>query len=189
MTVRVVPEKPEKLPALAAACETLADEDPLLRTRYVRTTGELQMEVMGGIQLEILQEELKSRFGIHASFEKPAVIYRETIAHAAEGYVEYTWPKPCWAILRFIIRPVPRGSGVRFHSEVSARDIAPRYQHQVEQALPLALNQGKLGWQVTDMDITLVGGSHHQFHTHPLDFMPAIIYCISVWHIEYNQSV
>ena len=173
MTVRVVPEKPEKLPALAVACETLADEDPLLSTRYVRTTGELQMEVMGGIQLEILQEELKSSFGIHASFEKPAVIYRETIAHAAEGYAEYTWPKPCWAILRFIIRPAPRGSGVRFHSEVAARDIAPRYQHQVEQALPLALNQGRLGWRVTDVDITLVGGSHHQFHTHPLDFIVA----------------
>ena len=173
MTVRVVPEDPEKLTELAAACEILADEDPLLRTRYVKATGELQMEIMGGIQLEILQEELRSRFDLNASFEKPAVIYRETIARAAEGYAEYTWPKPCWAILRFIIRPAPRGSGVRFRSEVPAREIAPRYQHQVEQALPLALSQGRLGWRVTDVDITLVGGSHHQFHTHPLDFIVA----------------
>ena len=173
MTVRVVPEAPERMTALANACEMLADEDPLLRTRYVKATGELQMEVMGGIQLEVLEEELRSRFDLNASFEKPTVIYRETIAHAAEGYAEYTWPKPCWAILRFIIRPAPRGSGVRFHSEVPAREIAPRYQHQVEQALPLALNQGRLGWRVTDVDITLVGGSHHQFHTHPLDFIVA----------------
>ena len=173
MTVRVVPEAPEQLTALAAACEALAEEDPLLHTRYVSATGELQMEVMGGIQLEILQEELKHRFGLGAAFEKPTVIYRETIARAAEGYAEYTWPKPCWAILRFIIRPAPRGSGVRFRSEVPARQILPRYQHQVEQALPLALNQGRLGWRVTDVDITLVGGSHHQFHTHPLDFIVA----------------
>ena len=173
MTVRVVPEAPEQLTALAAACEALAEEDPLLHTRYVSATGELQMEVMGGIQLEILEEELKHRFGLGATFEKPTVIYRETIARAAEGYAEYTWPKPCWAILRFIIRPAPRGSGVRFRSEVPARQILPRYQHQVEQALPLALNQGRLGWRVTDVDITLVGGSHHQFHTHPLDFIVA----------------
>ena len=173
MTVRVVPDRPEQLTALAAACEALADEDPLLRTRYVQATGELQMEVMGGIQLEILQDDLKTRFGLDAAFEKPTVIYRETIAQAAEGYAEYTWPKPCWAILRFIIRPAPRGSGVTFRSEVPGREILPRYQHQVEQALPLALSQGRLGWRVTDVDITLVGGSHHQYHTHPLDFIVA----------------
>ena len=75
--------------------------------------------------------------------------------------------------MHFVIRPAPRGSGVRFHSEVHIRDILARYQHQVEQALPLALSQGRLGWQVTDVDITLVEGNYHQFHTHPLDFIVA----------------
>ena len=173
MTVRVEPEKPEQRTALAAACEALSEEDPLLRARYVRATGELQIEVMGSIQLEILQETLRSRFGLNASFADPTVIYRETITNAADGYAEYTMPKPCWAILHFVIKPAPRGSGVRFHSEVPVREILMRYQHQVEQALPLALSQGRLGWQVTDVDITLVGGSHHQFHTHPLDFIVA----------------
>jgi ribosomal protection tetracycline resistance protein len=56
---------------------------------------------------------------------------------------------------------------------VPGREILPRYQHQVERAIPLALSQGRLGWQVTDIEITLVGGSHHQFHTHPLDFIVA----------------
>lgn len=173
MTVRVLPETPEELTALAEACRALSEEDPLLGARYARATGELQMEVMGAVQLEILQDALKSRFGLNASFSRPSVIYRETIARAAEGYAEYTMPKPCWAILHFIIRPAPRGSGVRFRSEVPARQILPRYQHQVEQALPLALSQGRLGWRVTDVDIILVGGSHHQFHTHPLDFIVA----------------
>ena len=82
-------------------------------------------------------------------------------------------PKPCWAIMRFEIEPAPRGSGVTFRSTVPVRDILARYQHQVEQALPLALSQGRLGWQVTDVNITLVDGNHHQFHTHPLDFIVA----------------
>ena len=82
-------------------------------------------------------------------------------------------PKPCWAIMRFEIEPAPRGSGVTFKSTVPVRDILLRYQHQVEQALPLALHQGRLGWQVTDVNITLVEGNHHQFHTHPLDFIVA----------------
>ena len=178
MTVRVVPDKPEDMKALAAACATLSEEDPLLQAHYVRSTEELRMDVMGAIQLEILQETLRTRFGLGASFTNPAVIYRETIAHEAEGFCAYIMPKPCWAILRFIIRPGPRGSGVRFHSEVPVREILMRYQHQVEQALPMALSQGRLGWKVTDVDITLTGGSHHQFHTHPLDFIVATPWAI-----------
>ena len=177
-TVRVEADNPQSQKELAAACAALSDEDPLLRTRFVRDTGELHMDAMGAIQLEILQDALKTRFGLAAHFSNPTVIYRETIAQEAEGFCAYTMPKPCWAILQFLIRPAPRGSGVHFRSAVPGREILPRYQHQVEQALPLALSQGRLGWQVTDVDITLIGGSHHQFHTHPLDFIVATPWAI-----------
>ncbi len=173
IAVQVIPNKPEDMQALRAACETLAGEDPLLQVRYAKVLNELQLHVMGAIQLEILAEELENRFSLKVSFSKPAVIYKETIAKAASGFVAYTMPKPCWAIMRFEIEPAPRGSGVTFRSTVPVRDILARYQHQVEQALPLALNQGRLGWQVTDVNITLVDGNHHQFHTHPLDFIVA----------------
>ena len=173
ITVQVIPEKPEEMQALRAACGALAAEDPLLQVHYAKALGELQLHVMGAIQLEIIQEEIAGRFGMKVSFSKPAVIYKETIAQAASGFVAYTMPKPCWAIMRFEIEPAPRGSGVTFKSIVPVKDILLRYQHQVEQALPLALNQGRLGWQVTDVNITLVDGNHHQFHTHPLDFIVA----------------
>ena len=172
-TIRVEAEDPSKQRELSQACSLLADEDPLLQTRYIRDTGELHIDAMGAMQLEILQDALQTRFGLQAHFSNPTIIYRETIARPAEGFCAYTMPKPCWAILKFWIQPGPRGSGVRFHSEVSGQQILPRYQHQVEQALPLALAQGRLGWQVTDVDITLIDGNHHQFHTHPLDFIVA----------------
>ena len=173
ITVQVIPEKPEEMQVLRVACEALSAEDPLLQVRYAKALNELQLHVMGTIQLEIIQELLDTRFGMKVSFSKPAVIYKETIARAASGFVAYTMPKPCWAIMRFEIEPAPRGSGVTFKSTVPVRDILLRYQHQVEQALPLALHQGRLGWQVTDVNITLVDGNHHQFHTHPLDFIVA----------------
>ncbi|MBR6668581.1 MAG: TetM/TetW/TetO/TetS family tetracycline resistance ribosomal protection protein [Clostridia bacterium] len=173
ITVQVIPEKPEDMQALRVACEALSAEDPLLQVRYAKALNELQLHVMGTIQLEIIQELLDTRFNMKVTFSKPAVIYKETIAKAASGFVAYTMPKPCWAIMRFEIEPAPRGSGVTFKSTVPVRDILLRYQHQVEQALPLALHQGRLGWQVTDVNITLVDGNHHQFHTHPLDFIVA----------------
>ena len=173
ITVQVIPEKTEDMQSLRVACEALSAEDPLLQVRYAKALNELQLHVMGTIQLEIIQELLDTRFGMKVSFSKPAVIYKETIARPASGFVAYTMPKPCWAIMRFEIEPAPRGSGVTFKSTVPVRDILLRYQHQVEQALPLALHQGRLGWEVTDVNITLVDGNHHQFHTHPLDFIVA----------------
>lgn len=173
ITVKAIPEKPEHMQALRQACQILSGEDPLLHCQYVSSLNELHLRAMGTIQLEVLQEILQNRFDLKVQFSPPAIIYRETITRTAEGFVDYTMPKPCWAILRFRIEPGPRGSGVTYSSEVHVRDIMARYQHQVEQAIPLALNQGRLGWQVTDVKITLIGGCHHLEHTHPLDFIVA----------------
>ncbi len=173
MTVQAVPEKPEQMNDLRAALMTLSGEDPLLRARYTRSLNQLELQVMGAIQLEILQEELQTRFGLTVRFSPPAVIYRETLARPVEGYVAYTWPTPCWAIMKFRLEPGPRGGGITKSSEETVRELSLHYQHQVEQALPLALAQGRLGWQVTDLKITLIEGNSHQYHTHPLDFIVA----------------
>ncbi len=171
--VRATPEKPEEMQTLRQACEILSGEDPLLQSQYIPTLNELQLKVMGTIQLEVLEEILENRFDLKVTFSPPAIIYKETISQTAEGWVAYTMPKPCWAKLRFLIEPAPRGSGVTYSSKVPVKDIAARYQHQVEQSIPLALNQGRLGWQVTDVKLTLIGGEHHLEHTHPLDFIVA----------------
>ena len=173
IAVQVIPEKPEQMQALHQACTILSGEDPLLQAQYIRTLNELHLQVMGTIQLEILEEILKTRFDLNVTFTPPAIIYRETVAQSCEGYVAYLAPKPCWAILRFRIDPAPRGSGVTFSSQVPVRTVKQQYQNQVAQAIPLALSQGRLGWQVTDVNITLIDGGDHQFHTHPLDFIVA----------------
>lgn len=173
ITVQVIPSKPEQMQELRRACDILSGEDPLLQVQYIKTFNELHLRVMGTMQLEIIEELLQTRFDLRVTFGTPAIIYKETVASRCEGFIAYTMPKPCWAVLKFEIEPAERGSGVTFTSEVPYRDIMERYQHQVEQAIPLALNQGRLGWQVTDVKIKLIGGEHHLIHTHPLDFIVA----------------
>ena len=173
ITVQVIPEKPEDMQALRQACNILSGEDPLLQAQYIRSLNQLHLQIMGTIQLEILEDLLENRFNLRVQFSPPAIIYKETVAKVCEGYVAYLAPKPCWAILKFRIEPGPRGSGVVFESKVPVREVQDRYQNQVIQALPIALNQGRLGWQVTDVKITLIEGNQHQFHTHPLDFIVA----------------
>ena len=178
ISVKAVPSSPDRAEDLRAACAVLSSEDPLLHAEYHRALREQRLSVMGTVQLEVLQEIFRERFSLDVSFEPPRINCMETVAKAAEGFAAYTMPKPCWAILRFELEPGPRGSGVSFTSTVSPRLIAESYQHQVKQALPLALKQGRRGWPVTDIRIRLVDGSHHLIHTHPLDFIVATPWAI-----------
>jgi ribosomal protection tetracycline resistance protein len=173
LTVQAFAAQEAEFPRLVAALKELADEDPLLELQWLREERELHLRIMGTIQMEVLASLLRTRFGLEARFGSPSVIYRETPARAGEGFIEYTMPKPCWAVLRFAIAPGERGSGLRYRSLVRDDDLLYRYQNQVERTLPEALKQGLHGWEVTDLEITLVAGQHHLVHTHPLDFAVA----------------
>jgi ribosomal protection tetracycline resistance protein len=173
LNVRVHPERPSDYPRLVEALRELNDEDPLLDLQWLQEVRELHLKVMGAIQIEVLTSLLRSRFGLGARFDPPTVIYQETPSQTGEGFEAYTMPKPCWAILRFAIEPGARGSGLQYASIVGAASLLPHYQREVERRVPEALKQGLLGWQVTDLKITLTYGQHHVYHTHPLDWWVA----------------
>ncbi|WP_309122286.1 TetM/TetW/TetO/TetS family tetracycline resistance ribosomal protection protein [Paenibacillus sp.] len=173
LTVQVHWANEHDYPRVIAALHELADEDPLLSLQWLQEERELHLKVMGPIQLEILSRLLESRFGLAVTFGQPSVIYKETLRGAGEGFVAYTMPKPCWAILRFQMEPLPRGAGLRYDAQVRAEDLLPQYQNEVARRVPEALQQGLYGWEVVDVRITLVEGQHHVWHTHPLDFVVA----------------
>lgn len=173
LKVQVIPQNESQYPQLAAGLQELSEEDPLLDLEWIKNERELHIKIMGLIQLEVLTSIIKDRFGINVTFSKPSVIYKETPAKAGEGFVSYTMPKPCWAVLRFKIEPGPRGSGLSYSAQVRDEEIFQRYQNQVEKTVPEALKQGMYGWEVTDLKVTLVEGQHHLMHTHPLDFIVA----------------
>lgn len=173
LTVQVHWANEQEYPAVVQALQELADEDPLLDLHWLQEERELHLKVMGPIQLEILSQLLESRFGLKVTFGQPSVIYKETLKGTGEGFVAYTMPKPCWAILRFRMEPLPRGSGLQYNAEVRAEDLLPQYQNEVARRVPEALQQGLSGWEVVDLRVTLIQGEHHVWHTHPLDFVVA----------------
>jgi ribosomal protection tetracycline resistance protein len=173
LTVQVRPEQEADHTRLAEALQQLASEDPHLGFHWHAEERELSVRIMGAIQTEILTEILADRFGLAARFEAPTVIYRETPARPAWGADAYTMPKPCWAVVRFLLEPGPRGSGVAFCSTVSTDDIKLKYQREVAAAVPEALRQGIKGWEVTDLKVTLAEGSDHVLHSRPGDFIIA----------------
>jgi ribosomal protection tetracycline resistance protein len=173
LKVQVYPPADSDYVKLVGALQELADEDPLLQLEWLKNEREMHIRIMGTIQLEVLANLLSTRFGIQAAFGPPSVIYKETPTAAGEGFEAYTMPKPCWAIVRLLMEPGERGSGLAFRSIVGPNQMLPRYQNHVEKCLPDALKQGLYGWEVTDLKVTLIDGEHHIFHTHPLDFFVA----------------
>ncbi|AIQ72765.1 TetM/TetW/TetO/TetS family tetracycline resistance ribosomal protection protein [Paenibacillus odorifer] len=173
LTVRVFWEPDVDDHKVIGALQELADEDPLLDAQWLQDERELHIKVMGPIQLEILNSVLEERYALKVTFGQPSVIYKETPARAGEGFIAYTMPKPCWAILRFQIEPGSPGSGLVYDSVVRSSDLLPQYQSETARRVPEALQQGLYGWEVTDLKVTLIEGQHHVWHTHPLDFAVA----------------
>ncbi|MFT5921515.1 MAG: ribosomal protection tetracycline resistance protein, partial [Flavobacteriales bacterium] len=173
LTVEVVAEEAKDYQKLGEALEFLNIEDPKLEFKWHKEEREFQLKILGPIQTEVLKDSLSSRFQIEANFLSPKVIYKETPTAAAEGYVRYWMPKPCWAIMTFLIEPGGLGSGVTFESKVQNNDISSKYQNEVKRAVPWSLKQGIKGWEVTDIRITLIDGSEHNVHSNPGDFLLA----------------
>lgn len=173
LRVKVTPKKTEELTPLKTALEQLTDENPSLALEWAKEKRELVISTAGTVQTEILKELLSERYGLDVDMGAPSVVYRETPTMSAFGFEAYTMPKPCWAVVKFFIEPMPRGSGLIYESVCSEKKIAYRYQNHVQTSVPEVLKQGLKGWQVTDLKVTLVDGEDHPQHTHPLDFFVA----------------
>ncbi len=173
LTVQAVATEEKDYQKLGEALELLNIEDPQLEFQWYKAEREFHLKILGPIQTEVLKDSLANRFGISVDFLTPKVIYKETPKQSAEGYVRYWMPKPCWAIMTFLIEPAPLGSGVTFTSKVRTSDISVKYQNEVKRAVPWSLRQGIKGWEVTDLNITLTEGSEHTMHSNPGDFLLA----------------
>lgn len=172
LRVKVTPSDsdPLKIPALAQALGELSDEEPYIDAKWENGQKEITISTTGKIQLEVLDNLLKERYGIQAEFSPPTVIYKETPAGTGYARASYTMPKPCWAVVEFLFEPMPRGYGVSYHGRLPSNQCFYRYQSHIRTSFNSCLEQGLYGWEVTDFKCTLVGGEHHTIHTHPLDF-------------------
>ena len=170
LAVQVTPNNDADYNTLASALQIIDKEDPALQFKWFKAEKELQLLLMGPMQTEVLTHLLAERFGVQANFTPPKVVYKETITTKAEGYIRYWMPKPCWAILTFLIEPAPLNSGVSYQSVVSQNEVHIKYQNEIARTIPKALAQGLLGWEVTDVKITLIKGEDHNVHSRPGDF-------------------
>lgn len=151
----------------------LEAEDPQLKVVWNAHYGEIQVQLMGDIQLEILQAVIEERFGFHAQFSSGRIIYKETITNTVEG-VGHFEPLRHYAEVHLILKPGERNSGVIIKNECKEDELDKNWQRLILTHLYEKTHLGVLtGSPVTDMEITLASGRAHTKHTEGGDFRQA----------------
>ena len=151
----------------------LEEEDPQLRVVWNEALGEIHLQLMGEVQLEVLTRLIRERFGTEVTFGAGNIVYRETIANAVEG-VGHFEPLRHYAEVHLLLEPAPRGSGLRLASACPTDQLDLNWQRLIFTHLMEKRHRGVLtGSPVTDMKITLVAGRAHVKHTEGGDFRQA----------------
>ena len=159
--------------ALLKALQTLEDEDPQLHVNWRDDLGEVHVQLMGEVQLEILQNILQERFGLDVTFSEGGILYKETLTAAVEGIGHYE-PLRHYAEVHLLLEPAPRGSGVQLAADCPPDTLAENWQRLILTHLAERTHPGVLiGAPLTDVRITLAAGRAHQKHTEGGDFRQA----------------
>jgi small GTP-binding protein len=151
----------------------LEEEDPELRIMWDEQLQEIQVQIMGEVQIEVLQSLIQSRFGIEVSFDSGSIVYKETIGNIVEG-VGHFEPLGHYAEVHLLLEPKERGSGLEYAVECSDDILAKSWKNLIMSHLKEKVHKGVLtGSAITDIKITLVSGKAHQKHTDGGDFREA----------------
>lgn len=151
----------------------LEAEEPQLRMVWDARLREIRVQLMGAVQLEILQSLIRMRFGWDVTFDTGRISYRETIAAPVEG-VGHFEPLRHYAEVHLILAPLPQGSGLVFDTVCSEDVLDRNWQRLILTHLQEKQHLGVLtGSPVTDLRITLAAGRAHLKHTEGGDFRQA----------------
>ena len=149
----------------------LEEEDPQLH--LVWSGGDIHIQLMGEVQMEILQRLIRERLGMEVSFGAGTVCYRETIANAVEGIGHFE-PLRHYAEVHLLLEPGEPGSGVTVTSVCPTDELNLNWQRLILTHLLEKEHCGVLtGAPVTDIKLTLLTGRAHEKHTEGGDFRQA----------------
>ncbi|MBD8941120.1 MAG: GTP-binding protein [Clostridiales bacterium] len=151
----------------------LEEEDPTLAIKWNEDLKEIQVCLMGEVQIEILKKLVLDRFKVAIEFDQGNVVYKETISNTVEG-VGHFEPLRHYAEVHLRLEPGEIGSGLTFETECSEEILAKNWQRLILTHLQEREHKGVLtGSGITNMKITLVSGRAHLKHTEGGDFRQA----------------
>jgi elongation factor G len=152
----------------------LMAEDPTFRVKTDQATGEVVIEGMGELHLEIIVDRLKREFNVEASVGRPQVAYKETLTRPADGEMKYakqTGGRGQFGHAKIHLYPGEPGSGYVFENKITGGSIPKEYIKPVDEGIKEALTRGVLaGYPIDDVRIELYDGSYHEVDSSEMAF-------------------
>jgi elongation factor G len=161
---------------LSSALARLAEEDAALNVSPDPETQETLISGQGEAHLQVTLERLRRRFGVEVAASRPKVSYRESIRTPVSQrgrHKKQTGGHGQFGDVLIEVRPGARGSGFSFTQKVTGGVVPKQWIPAVEQGVRDALERGPLGFPVTDVEVTLVDGSHHSVDSSEMAFRAA----------------
>ena len=166
LNVQVEIKNKEDIIRSISALKILNDEDPYLNVRYDKNTNKIFMSVMGQIQGQVIKQMMKDRFDIEIELIDPVIIHKEAPTKKGVGEASYTNVSG----VKIEITPLEEGSGLVYSTKLSTDFLLRKYQRQTERLVKEYSKQGLYGWELTDAEVSLVGGRFDSMGSSPKDF-------------------
>ena len=151
----------------------LENEDPALNVLWNEKLKEIQVSIMGKIQLDVLKEVIEERFKLKVEFGPCKIMYKETINNKSFGYGHFE-PLKHYAEVHLKLEPNKRGEGITFENKCHTDNLNYGTQNLIKTHIFERNHNGLLtGFPITDIKITLLTGRDHNKHTEGGDFREA----------------
>ena len=166
---------------MAQGLARLHEEDPTLGRHFEPSTRETLVHGMGELQLEVMVDRLKKRFGVEVLLSKPHVPYRETIKGKAQGeyrHKKQTGGRGQFGEVHLRLEPLAHGEGFRFEDEIKGGVVPNQYIPAVEKGVIAGMDRGPLaGYPVCDVLVALFFGKYHDVDSSEMAFKIAAESC------------
>jgi len=163
---------------ISVALQQLAEEDPTFKVRTDKDSGQTILSGMGELHLEVLVNRLEQEHSVRVRVGKPRVSYAETVSKTAdriEGrFVRQSGGHGQYGHVVLSVAPAERGSGIHIVNKVAGGAIPREFLGAVEKGIREATQHGLIGGnRITDLEVTLLDGSHHSVDSSELAFKTA----------------
>ncbi len=153
--------------------KTLKDEDPLLDIVWNEIYSEIEVHLMGEVQMEILTTIIKDKYGYDVIFGEESILYKETILDKSLGIGHFE-PLGHYSEVQILLTPNPQGKGITIDNACPENMLDKNYQNLILSHIIEKEHIGILtGSPITDINFTLFAGKSHLEHTTGGDFRQA----------------
>ncbi len=177
ISLAIEPKSKSDQEKLGYALSRVMEEDPTIRVKSDKETGQTIISGVGELQLEVWVRRMKDEMSVDTNVGAPQVAYKETIKKEANGegkYIRQTGGRGQYGHALLRVAPRPRGEGFEFVNAVKGGAIPSEFISSVEKGSKEACGNGVLaGYPLTDLTVTLYDGSYHEVDSSDIAFQIA----------------